>query len=812
LLRVADATGIGPEVFILPSERHGMDTIFGGFLACAKATRIKRGRAAAPILAVIGAFGWCVASESAYAQGTSLPAITVDAPKPKKARPAVAISRPARTQIAAIRPQRRAPRAPVVARPRPILAATPGATGPALPASGVAGLASADPHPLQQAPQGGKTGTKLEDLPTSIQIVSGQTVREQGGTNLDAAIRNSSGISQGGGDGFGFAERFLIRGLNPQIFSDGNSEGDQRNGIAQSINGVDHIEIIKGPGSALLGSGPPGGSINIVHFQPLPILAYGGSVQFGSFNALTTNLYATGPTTAAPGLNFRVDGQVQHTDGFRGLHKGDYEFRPVLSWDLGGHLMTLSVDARHLTSLPDPAGIVYFHGLPANVSRDTLYSTPFGHVTQDYVRTTFSDVWSAADYVTVNNRFSYMHRTQDILRNGDGSTAVGLSETGRQLRAQSDRFDDFDYQFEPIWKFKTAGIGHTLLTGIEARYQSLFANRATADLPVIGNIFAPAIPETSISGLNFIQDAKHSGFTDNLNATYLSAYAVDQVDVTEKLKVRLSGRYDHWDTDLTPQTFVPGRIFQGAQIFQPGVTYQRLDNPLSWSAGALYKILPGVSPFVGVSSSHLANFSSEATSAAIHDPESALQFEAGVKVATYDDRVVFTVAAFDVKRNNVFTLVGDSFVFNNQKTRGIEADAQILITPQWKLQGNVTIQAANLTNNLSAPAADGNQPIGVPLHIANLWTTYDFAIGDLKGFKVGAGLTYRDKIFADALNTTLVPAYTLFDAILTYSQPHWDASIGIKNIADKRYFVNANGAGAFVGDPRTVFAKVDVHF
>jgi len=664
---------------------------------------------------------------------------------------------------------------------------------------------------LQRTSVSGKTGTKIVDLPQSVQIVPAETIREQGGTDLDAAIRNVSGINQGGGDGFGFAERFLIRGLNPQIYSDSISEGDQRNGIQQSINGVDHIEIVKGPGSALLGSGPPGGAINIVHLMPSSILGYGASTQFGTFNSTTTNLYVTGPTNVS-GLNFRVDGLVQHTDGFRSLAKGDYELRPVLSWDLNGHHISLSVDARHLTAVPDPAGIVYFNGVPANVSRDTKYSTPFGSVTQNYIRATLNDAWAAADYVTVNNHFSYMHRTSDFLRNGDGSVATGIAETGRQLREQTDRFDDFDYQLEPVWKFHTASIGHTLLTGFEVHYQSLFANRATADLPDITNIFAPVIPELSTSGLNFLQDARHSGFTDNLTATYLSAYAADQIDVTDKFKIRLSGRYDHWDTELTPQAFVPGRIVSGTQVFQPGVTYGRIDNPLSWSAGALYHIVPGVSPFVGISRSNLANFSSEATTAAIHDPESALQLEGGLKVAAFDDRLEFTIAGFNVRRNNVFVLVGDSFVFNNQRTRGVEFDAQVHLTPEWKIIANMTEQSAALTSNPSAPSATGNQPIGVPKHIANLWTTYDFAIGGLKGFKVGAGLSYRDKIFANVANTTSVPAYVLFDAVLTYTQPTWDVSVGVKNITNRFYFVNANSAGAFVGEPRTVFAKASVHF
>lgn len=398
------------------------------------------------------------------------------------------------------------------------------------------------------------------------------------------------------------------------------------------------------------------------------------------------------------------------------------------------------------------------------------------------------------------------------MRNGDGSVVVGNTDTNRQLRQQFDSLDDFDYEFEPLWKFTTGDIKHTLLTGFEARRQMLFSNRSTADLPNIANVFAPSVPEASVNGLNFLSDATHSGFKDQLDATYLSVYAADQIDVTDKLKIRLSGREDYWDTTLTPEEFVAGRVFENNQLIEPGTTYRRTDTPFSWSAGALYKILPGVSPFIGVARSYLANFSSEATQAGIHDPESAMQYEAGVKFSVLEDRLTLSIAGFNVQRDNVFTLVGDTGFFDDQKTRGLEADFQLDVSSDWKIIANATDQAASLTSNPSAPAALGRQPIGVPLHIANVWSTYDFAIAGLTGFKIGAGLQYRDKIFGDALNTETVPAYTIFDAVLSYARPTWDASIGMKNITDKLYFTNANGAGAFVGEPRTVYAKAAMHF
>ena len=456
---------------------------------------------------------------------------------------------------------------------------------------------------------------------------------QQGGSSLHDAIRNVSGVNEGGSSSYGFFDRFTIRGMDARIYSDGFPDGDQFNGFPHSINGVDHIEVLKGPGSALFGSGPPGGTINIVHFLPSETPAYGIAAQLDSFGGWYTSLFATGPTTIS-GLAYRVDGLLQYSDGFRDLKSANYEVRPVLSWNKDNHLVTFALDLRHIERTPDGYGIVYVNGPPLGVVPNTAkYSTPFGYGNQDLERATLTDAWWVADYLTVNNRLSLTNRDVDILRNSGGSIS-GIMLTKRQLREQTDHDVDLTYQFEPVWKFRTGSVGHTLLTGTQVEWQSIDDNRATADLPNIANIYAPVIPETSTAGLAFLRDAAHSGMIDDLRALYLSAYATDQMDVTEQWKVRLGAREDHWFEQLTPQVFVPGRYDPNGNLFEPGVTETRLDQPFSWSAGTLYKILPGVAPFAGVAKSYLTNFNSEATQSGIVAPESGLEYEGGVKLST----------------------------------------------------------------------------------------------------------------------------------------------------------------------------------
>ncbi len=113
---------------------------------------------------------------------------------------------------------------------------------------------------------------------------------------LGDTVHNASGVIQGGTDGFGFADRFQIRGLEARIYNDGFSDGDERNGIPHSLNGVERVEILEGPGSALFGSGAPGGTINLGHYTPSPKFSDGAQFQGGSFGLYSGSAFATGAT------------------------------------------------------------------------------------------------------------------------------------------------------------------------------------------------------------------------------------------------------------------------------------------------------------------------------------------------------------------------------------------------------------------------------------------------------------------------------------------------------------------------------------
>ncbi len=193
---------------------------------------------------------------------TTLPPVRIEAPQNRSAPKRAASTTAAKRRTTRVTPSQRQ-------QPQTASAADDG-NGPNNSNSG---------PPLQQVPELGKTGTPLADLPGSVQIIPRQVLTEQGTTTLKDAVTNASGINTGGQDSLGYFDHFLIRGLNAQVYSDGFSDGDQLGGLSHSLNGVRRIEILEGPGSALFGSGPPGGTINIVHYEPSPVFHFGSSVQ-----------------------------------------------------------------------------------------------------------------------------------------------------------------------------------------------------------------------------------------------------------------------------------------------------------------------------------------------------------------------------------------------------------------------------------------------------------------------------------------------------------------------------------------------------
>jgi iron complex outermembrane recepter protein len=113
-----------------------------------------------------------------------------------------------------------------------------------------------------------------------------------------------------------------------------------------------------------------------------------------------------------------------------------------------------------------------------------------------------------------------------------------------------------------------------------------------------------------------------------------------------------------------------------------------------------------------------------------------------------------------------------------------------------------------ITDNPQGLNIVGNHPQSVPAYMANLWTTYKFSIGGVPGFMVGAGLNYRDKSYSDITNVNSIPAFVVANALFSYEADTWGVALNVKNFTNQRYYVEANAAGAVLGEPLSAFVRI----
>jgi len=101
----------------------------------------------------------------------------------------------------------------------------------------------------------------------------------------------------------------------------------------------------------------------------------------------------------------------------------------------------------------------------------------------------------------------------------------------------------------------------------------------------------------------------------------------------------------------------------------------------------------------------------------------------------------------------------------------------------------------------------------VPSALANLWTSYDFAVPEPVG-NLGAlfGTRYQNREYADAGQTRIVPGAPLFQAGLEWRKERYRFTITVDNILNRTNFVYGagTGGGAYPGPGRTVMARFTV--
>ena len=224
----------------------------------------------------------------------------------------------------------------------------------------------------------------------------------------------------------------------------------------------------------------------------------------------------------------------------------------------------------------------------------------------------------------------------------------------------------------------------------------------------------------------------------------------------------------------------------------------------------------------------------------------AQQWEVGAKTEFFDGRLRATLAYYDLTKTNITTpdlTPGHSgFVLTTGavRSRGPELDIQGEVLPGWNVIATYANTDIIVTKaGISDYPAVGSRYYGVPRNTASFWNTYEFAEQDLKGLKIGGGVTIRDgqvawsnaagatNGFGNPLVTNYtIPGYATVDLMAAYSlkvgKSKITAQLNINNLLDKYYLTNAYLGGTSAagydagyvsfGAPRTAMGSIKVEF
>lgn len=219
------------------------------------------------------------------------------------------------------------------------------------------------------------TNGRLQTTPGSISVLNGRELLVTDGLSLSTAINTMPGVTMQSGT---YATgRIVIRGMGsrtpfntnrirsylndiPLTTSDGVSTPEEID-----LSGIGRMEVIKGPASALYGSGL-GGSINM--YLPVKTQNEGNiETQYGSFN--TGRAFLSGSVKSG---NANLWGSLSHLNS-RGYRENNHYRRTTListakwkqeKWSISPTLLLIHVNA----GIPSSVGLTQFENNPGQAA------------------------------------------------------------------------------------------------------------------------------------------------------------------------------------------------------------------------------------------------------------------------------------------------------------------------------------------------------------------------------------------------------------------------------------------------------------
>ena len=641
-------------------------------------------------------------------------------------------------------------------------------------------------------------GTDVMDVPSTVNVITGEVLELQAAAGLYDAVRNTAGVTrqQNGGDTW---DQLVIRGIAVENRTNYRLNGSLpiMNFGQVSMENKERVEVLKGATALYYGFTSPAGVVNFVTKRAgsKPLTTVGANVdsngtalatldaarRFGADEAIGVRINAAGGT-----LGSHLDGVG---NGNRGFIAGAIDWRVNARVRLRADL---EYDKRRVTeqagiNLPPVVGGVIT--LPRAVDPRRLVGPDWArfetHSRNAQVRAdiALSDAWALT--LEAGHAETKRDRALPIFRfNNAASVATGAGRiTGNLQHAD---VDSRMLRAELAGQLRTGPLTHDLTIGLSDTdkgqapiYQSNYTIPAQ-------NLYAP-LPVTDFS----IGARPAAPTTAALDSRDKGLYLVDRISVGAWQFIGGVRRVDYRST-------------QGANDYDVRET-----TPM---AALVYRVRDDVSVYVSAAEgleegeAAPAGSANEGTRMA---PGVSTQREVGARWRTAGG-LLTQAALFDIERPGYYTDTANVFTADGeQRYRGLELSAQGRVLRSLSWQGSVQWLDPTF-RNINA-AYNGKLPENAARRTASTFVAWDLAA--VPGLALTGGAYYTGRRPVNDLNQAWLGGTTLFSLGARYvgqfagKRTTWQ--LNVDNAADKRYWAGA-GTRLSAGLPRLVKLSMKV--
>ena len=644
-----------------------------------------------------------------------------------------------------------------------------------------------------------KTDTPLLETPQAVSVIGREQMINQNAQSVADAIHYSPGVTANAGTVDTRFDTIRVRGFLAPLYLDGlilPSGTTQFGRPRPDPWGLERVEVLRGPSSALYGQIPPGGMLNLVSLRPSATPVHTVELQGTSFGQFQGAVDLGGKANEDGSLLYRLTA-LAHAGGTQIDNVDDNRvmIQPALTWKPGKDT-TFTI----LGQFQRDANGVATQFLPAQGS---LWYNPNGMLPSSaflgdpndnsYQRNQFWLGYQLEhrfnDAITVRQNLRYASVDTNLAAVIATSLQPNQAVVNRVAYSVPESAQNWTLDNEALFKFNTGPLRHTALLGFDYVWSGGQTKQGIGAAPTL-NMYQPVYwqqitqPTITVS----------TGQKQNQYGIYLQ----DQI-AFDRWRLTLSGRHDWVDT-LT-QNFVTYRnTFQAVSAF-------------SGRAGLNYVFDFGLSPYASISSSFQPTIGVDFSGNPLQ-PTRGTQYEIGIKYQPENGNVSASAAAYKVIQTNALTADPAHPGFNLQNgevtVQGLEFDVTASLARGLNLIGSYSFTDAKITQSNGADL--GSQVATMPQHLASLWSDYTIQEGRFRGLGFGAGVRYVGNSWGNAPNTLFIPGYGLFDAMLSYDlaglNPRMQGArliLNASNIADTRYVTTcSNVTGCFYGQSRLV--------